>query len=118
MTVVTIRETDGTRKRIGEVRGDTLFLGLRKESVHLFRGRAESVAAAIESGTAAWGVDMAALDGLAVTHGIKYVEIPTKTARYRTTVSKIQGPKAYTAEYHNHRPQYFLPLHLWTKVPK
>lgn len=110
------------RRAIGTVEGDVFVAYKRDIFKHLFRGRAETVEDAIRMGTAAWGLDLAAMEGLQ-TAGVRFVEVPTKQGkRYRTTMDTLLGPKSYTRDGHEKnefggfRAQVFLTLNHWTEV--
>lgn len=115
-TVIRIKEQGTNRRReIGKVNGYTFRSFERDPSKHLFRGGAESVEEALESGRAAWGLDLGAMEKLAEFHGVKFVEIPVPDGVWRVSIGMLLGPKSYIKEYGGHRPQVMLPTHYWTK---
>lgn len=115
-TAIRVKQKGGERRFIGKVDGEVFRAFERDERKHLFRGGAETVEAAMESGRAAWGLDLGAMEKLAEFHGVRFVEIPTTSgAVYRTPMDMLLGPKSYVKEYGGHRPQVMLGIDYWTK---
>jgi hypothetical protein len=114
---IQVRETNGALRYIGDVVGDTFVSTLRDPAKHGFRGGADTWARALAAQSAAWGVDLHAIETLARDHGVRVVEIRTRAARYRTTTELLLGPKGFVVEYGDHRRQAMLSLAFWTKLP-
>jgi hypothetical protein len=115
---VRIKEKNGAWRDIGSVVGDTFFAAERDPVKHLFRSGYDSIADAMAAGKASWCLDLAVMEDLATNRGVRFVEVPTRRARYRVHLSDLLGPKSFVVEYGGHRPQVGLALHHWTETPR
>lgn len=118
ITPIRVKEVNGDWRTIGYIKGDTFTTHPRDETQHGFRGGADTWREAVEKHTAGWGIDLIAMERLAVNHGIQYVEVRGKLARYRTMMDTLLGPKSYVVEFAGHRRQTILPLSFWTQLPR
>lgn len=100
---------------IGTVEGDTFTATERDVYEHLFRAGADSALEAMVEGVGAWGLDLAAMEGLR-DMGVRFVVIPTKQGvSYKTKMETLLGPKSFTKHFSGHRPQVFLNLQYWVE---
>jgi hypothetical protein len=115
MLPVRIVESNGVKKQIGYVEDDgNWFITVRETSRHLYRGGTKSVGQAIDDGTASWGIDAKACDGM-IAKDITYIKIITNIGTYTGFLRDFKdNPKAFALHHKPHRAQYFLPLSEFT----
>jgi hypothetical protein len=106
---VTIRQTDGSIRIIGVVRGVT-FTTEREEKKHMYRCGAPTLEIALASGSASWGIDKAACEGLS-REGVIYFDVLTDKKRYSCKLNDfLHSEEAFSLHHKPHRAQLFLPL--------
>lgn len=101
---IQVKEADGEVKVIGEYDPNTkTFTCKRKRSEHLMRK------------WMAWGLDAKAVDFLSKEQAIVHLKDTESKWEYKCEAIdfKIKGK---LEEFHQHRPQYFLPLEEWEVV--
>lgn len=115
-TDVRIPDGKGGKLVIGYLLRDA-FISERTEAKHMFRGGETSIPVAIKRGSAAWGMDTEAIEGLIEKHGVRYVEIRTPMYKYRTAAENFKDElKSYAHQFGEHRVQTFLPLLYWNRT--
>ena len=111
---VRIEYSGGEMRIIGYVDGDTFVSTKRIDRKHMFRGGRKSLEQALSDGTAAWGLDCKACDGM-IRAGVKYCIIRSDSGTYKAKLSDFRD-KGRVLHIRPHRPQYFLELDEFEKI--
>lgn len=107
--IVSIVGENGRDREIGR-RYNDVFIGRRTESKHLFRGGCDSVAEAINTGVAAWGVEARAIVRLA-EDGVRRVKIVSEKAVYECPIGVfLNEATRFKRHFSGFGTQYFVTL--------